>query len=172
MIAECSGAFSAEVAKNIDGAFHFAFGFRKCFPFFPRHFLAELLQTAFQKLRCLKKKFTAQGRRLRRPAGLSLHRRLTSRLDILGSRSLKQPDSLPRVRRIDVGEGLLAFGFHPPAVDIILKGLPFKIISTAGGWNPNASRPSPTSIRRTRGRLSGCFRLRDPRMSRRLVRRR
>ena len=62
-------AFAGEIAKDVDGAAHFALGFGEGLAFLARHFGAELIELAVEQVGGFEENGAARGRRHLRPCG-------------------------------------------------------------------------------------------------------
>ena len=119
LVAELPRALAAEVAQNVDGALHLAFGFGQRFAFFASHLFADLREAALQEFRRLEEILSPARRGRSAPGGLRLRGRLTRRLHILRAGSLEVPNDFRGVGGIGVREGLPGFALHPLAGNVI-----------------------------------------------------
>ncbi len=79
-----TGAFAGEVAQDVDGAPHFAFGFGEGFAFLAGHLLAELFELFVEQISGFEENSAARGRGHGRPCWKSRGRRIGSAYDIGG----------------------------------------------------------------------------------------
>ena len=112
-------AFTGEIAKDVDGAAHFALGLGQCFAFFARHFGGDGIEAAVEEVGGFVQYVAARGTRGGGPGGKGSRSGISGAGDVLSRAFREQSDDLAGVGGVAIFECLGAI--EPFTVDVVGK---------------------------------------------------